>query len=101
VDNEAVGAQPSEAQQIVPDPLWIRTVDVLNRCLGAEPDLIRPNTSLVQELGADSLALTQLLADLEEEFEITIPEEDEEELISVSITAGGIYQYIREHVPQQ
>ena len=51
--------------------------------LGAEEDKIEPNSSFVDDLGADSLDTVELIMQLEEEFGIEIPDEDAEKMTTV------------------
>ncbi len=48
--------------------------DVLSEKYEVDPDAIRPEATLT-ELGLDSLTVVELLFDVEDEFEIEIPEE--------------------------
>ncbi len=51
--------------------------------LNAEEDQIKPEASFVEDLGADSLDIVELIMGIEEEFEIEIPDEDAEKLTTV------------------
>ncbi len=56
--------------------------------LGVEENEVNPNSSFVEDLGADSLDLVELIMALEEEFstpekKIEIPDEDSEKLATV------------------
>ncbi len=42
-----------------------------------------PQASLIDDLGADSLALVELIMTMEEEFDIEVPDEDAERLVTV------------------
>ncbi len=42
-----------------------------------------PEASLIDDLGADSLAIVELIMSIEEEFDIEIPDEDAEKLATV------------------
>ena len=48
--------------------------------LNAEEDQIKPEASFVEDLGADSLDIVELIMGIEEEFDIEIPDEDAEKL---------------------
>jgi acyl carrier protein len=61
--------------------------------LGVESDDITMESSFVDDLGADSLDLVELIMALEEEFEIEIPDEEAEKIQSVS----DVVEYIKEH----
>ena len=47
------------------------------------PDEITMNTTFVDDLGADSLDVFQIIMGIEEEFDIEIPTEDAEKIVSV------------------
>ena len=60
-----------------------------NPNLDVEDDML-----FIDDLGFDSLDTVQLVMDLEEEFDISIPDEDAEELLQV----GQAIEYIKEQV---
>ena len=60
--------------------------------LGVEEDEVVPEASFVEDLGADSLDTVELVMALEEEFEIEIPDEDAEKILTV----GKALDYIKE-----
>jgi acyl carrier protein len=51
--------------------------------LGVEEELVTPEASFVDDLGADSLDTVELVMALEEEFGIEIPDEDAEKITRV------------------
>lgn len=51
--------------------------------LDVEEDQITPQASFVEDLGADSLDIVELIMGIEEEFDIEIPDEDAEKLTTV------------------
>ena len=51
--------------------------------LDVEKDQIVPGASFVEDLGADSLDIVELIMGIEEEFDIEIPDEDAEKLTTV------------------
>ena len=51
--------------------------------LDVEEDQVVPEKSFVEDLGADSLDIVELIMGIEEEFDIEIPDEDAEKLTSV------------------
>jgi acyl carrier protein len=51
--------------------------------LGLPEDEISNDSSFVEDLGADSLDIVELIMAMEEEFEIEIPDEDAEKLLTV------------------
>ena len=55
---------------------------IIEEQLGVESDRIKPEASFIDDLGADSLDIVELVMAMEEEFEIEIPDEDAEGLNS-------------------
>lgn len=51
--------------------------------LGVEEDEVTPEASFIEDLGADSLDIVELIMALEEEFGIEIPDEDAEKITTV------------------
>ena len=51
--------------------------------LGVSADEVKPEASFVEDLGADSLDLTELIMAMEEEFGIEIDDEEAQKLIKV------------------
>jgi len=59
--------------------------------LNAEEGQIKPEASFVEDLGADSLDIVELIMGIEEEFDIEIPDEDAEKLTTV----GEAMDYVK------
>ena len=57
--------------------------EIIQRKLSVNPEQITPEASFTEDLGADSLDTVELVMDLEEQFNLTIPEEDQEKLQTV------------------
>ncbi len=55
-----------------------------------DEDSITPETTLADDLGADSLDVVDLLMSIEDEFEVEIPDEDVENIKTV----GALVEYI-------
>lgn len=51
--------------------------------LGVSPDEVKPEASFVEDLGADSLDLTELIMAMEEEFDIEIADDDAQKIQKV------------------
>ena len=51
--------------------------------LGVEKEKIVPTASFIDDLGADSLDIVELIMSMEEEYDIEIPDEDAEKLKTV------------------
>ncbi|MFO0774584.1 MAG: acyl carrier protein [Nitrospiraceae bacterium] len=69
-----------------------RVKKIIAEQLGVEEDEVTPEASFVEDLGADSLDTVELVMALEEEFEIEIPDEDAEKILTV----GKALDYIKE-----
>ena len=61
--------------------------------LGVEESRIVPEASFLDDLGADSLDLVELIMEFEEEFDLEIPDEDAEGITTV----GSAVDYINKH----
>ncbi len=61
--------------------------------LGVEEEKITPASSFVEDLGADSLDVVELVMALEEEFGIEIPDDQAEKIITV----GDAVKFIEAH----
>jgi acyl carrier protein len=54
--------------------------EIICQQLDVDPEKVKMETSFVDDLGADSLAVVELVLALEEAFELDIPDEDTEKL---------------------
>jgi acyl carrier protein len=70
-----------------------RVIEIVSEQMGVAKDQITKETSFVNDLGADSLDTVELVMEFEEEFDITIPDEEAEKIQTV----GQAIQYIEEH----
>jgi acyl carrier protein len=67
-----------------------RVIDIVAEQLGVEREKVSKDTSFVNDLGADSLDTVELVMELEEEFDITIPDDAAEKIQTV----GQAIEYI-------
>ena len=67
-----------------------RVTDIVSEQLGVDKDKINADTSFVNDLGADSLDTVELVMELEEEFDVTIPDEEAEKIQTVGQAVGYI-----------
>ena len=51
--------------------------------LEVDPGDVIPRASLIDDLGADSLAIVEMIMTMEEEFDIEVPDDDAEQLRTV------------------
>ena len=54
--------------------------DIISEQLGVKKEEIKPESSFIDDLGADSLDTVEVVMALEEEFGIEIPDEDAEKI---------------------
>jgi len=67
--------------------------DIIVEQLGVEPEDVKLEASFVDDLGADSLDIVELVMALEENFDLQIPDEDAEKIHKV----GEAVQYVTDH----
>ena len=68
-----------------------RVKEIIADQLGVEMEKITPDAKFVDDLGADSLDVVELIMAFEEEFGIEIPDEDAEKIATV----GDVLEYIK------
>lgn len=73
------------------DEVMKRLKEIVMDRLDVEEDQIKPEASFVEDLGADSLDIVELIMGIEEEFDIEIPDEDAEKLTTV----GEAFEYVK------
>jgi len=61
--------------------------------LGISESEVTDNKTIVEDLGADSLSIVEIVMGVEEEFDLEIPDEDTEALTTV----GLLKQYISDN----
>ena len=62
--------------------------------LGVAETSVEMESSFIDDLGADSLDIVELVMALEEEFDMEIPDSDAEKVVTV----GDVVEYIKENV---
>lgn len=60
-----------------------KVVKIIVEQLGVSQDEVKPDASFVEDLGADSLDLTELIMAMEEEFDIEIADDDAQKILKV------------------
>jgi acyl carrier protein len=60
-----------------------RVIDIVSEQMGVSKDQITRDTSFIKDLNADSLDVVELVMELEEEFDINIPEDAQEKIQTV------------------
>ncbi len=70
-----------------------KVIGIVASQLDVEKEKIKPETSFINDLGADSLDIVELVMEFEEAFDMSIPDEDAEKIRTV----GDAINYIKEH----
>jgi acyl carrier protein len=60
--------------------------------MGVDPDKVTETASFIEDLGADSLDIVELIMTFEEEFDMEMSDEDAEKIATV----GDVINYIKE-----
>jgi acyl carrier protein len=68
--------------------------EIISQQLDVELAEVKEPASFIDDLGADSLAIVELVLAFEEQFEIDIPDEDTEKIATV----GDAITYIKAHI---
>ncbi len=66
--------------------------EIIVEQLGVSKEEIVPEASFIDDLGADSLDIVELVMAIEEKFDIEIPDDDAEKIQTI----GDAFSYIRE-----
>jgi len=73
------------------DPIFENVKAILIEQLGIDGDSITPESSLIDDLNADSLDMVELVMAMEQEFGISIPDEEAERIKTV----GDAIEFIK------
>ncbi len=74
--------------------LETRVTDIIVEQLGVSREEVVPEASFIEDLGADSLDIVELVMAMEEEFDIEIPDEDAEKIQTIR----DALSYVKERV---
>lgn len=74
-----------------PDAILEKVKEVIIEQLGVEDENIKLETSFIDDLGADSLDIVELIMALEEEFDMQIPDGEAEKIATVN----DVVEYIK------
>ena len=67
---------------------------IIAEALGINQDSIKDESNFINDLGADSLNIVEIVMEIEDEYGIVIPDEDVEELNTV----GDLKNYIKDNI---
>jgi acyl carrier protein len=89
-------AAPNPSQERTPDMAGNadKVRDIIEKELGVEREKLTDDASFIEDLGADSLDIVELVMEFEKEFNIDIPDEDAEKLRTVGDAIGYLNQKV-------
>jgi acyl carrier protein len=70
--------------------IWNKGVKIVSEKLTVEESEVNISSSFKEDLGADSLDIVELVMELEDEFELDIPDEDATDFKTV----GDVFEYL-------
>ena len=76
------------------EEIFERVKAIIVEQLGVSETSVNMESSFIDDLGADSLDIVELIMALEEEFDIEIPDADAEKVVTV----GDVVDYIKDNV---
>ncbi|MCU0587218.1 MAG: acyl carrier protein [Syntrophobacteraceae bacterium] len=71
-----------------------KIIDIITNQLGVEKEAVTAEAHVIDDLGADSLDVVELVMALEESFDVEIPDEDAEKIRTVK----DIFEYLNQAV---
>jgi acyl carrier protein len=71
------------SKTLTKDEITKKLIEVIGYQMGIDPEEIKPESTLREDLAIDSLDMIELVMDIEAEFEITIDDKQAEELRTV------------------
>ncbi|HDD35825.1 MAG TPA: acyl carrier protein [Candidatus Desulfofervidus auxilii] len=74
-----------------------KVIEIISEKLNLSKDQIKPEASFVEDLGADSLDLVELVMAMEEAFGMEVPDEEAEKLRTVK----DVIEYVKAKVGEQ
>ena len=75
------------------EEIFSKVKEIIVEQLGVAETAVVPEASFIDDLGADSLDIVELIMALEEEFDIEIPDSDAEKVVTVN----DVVEYIKDN----
>ena len=76
------------------EEIFEKVKNIVVEQLGVSEDIVKEDATFVDDLAADSLDIVELIMQIEEEFNIEIPDEDSEKIVTV----GDVVEYIKNKI---
>ena len=77
-----------------PEEIFEKVKEIVIEQLGVTEASVAMEASFIDDLGADSLDIVELIMALEEEFDLEIPDSDAEKVVTV----GDVVDYIKDNI---
>ena len=75
------------------EDVFDKVKEIIVEQLGVAENAVTEEASFIDDLGADSLDIVELIMALEEEFDIEIPDSDAEKVVTI----GDVVDYIKDN----
>ena len=76
------------------EEVFDKVKEIIVEQLGVTENAVTEEASFIDDLGADSLDIVELIMALEEEFDMEIPDADAEKVVTV----GDVVEYIKDNI---
>ena len=76
------------------EEVFDKVKEIIVEQLGVAENSVTQESSFIDDLGADSLDIVELIMALEEEFDMEIPDSDAEKVVTV----GDVVDYIKDNI---
>ena len=76
------------------EEIFDKVKEIIVEQLGVAENSVNEEASFIDDLGADSLDIVELIMAIEEEFDIEIPDTDAEKVVTV----GDVVDYIKDNI---
>jgi acyl carrier protein len=86
-------AQSGQVEQAMAEDIEQKVIEIVSEQMGVDKSEITRETHFINDLNADSLDTVELVMEFEDEFELSIPDEEAEKIQTV----GQAIDYIKEH----
>ncbi|MFA5424397.1 MAG: acyl carrier protein [Phycisphaerae bacterium] len=73
-----------------------KVIDIISEQMGADKSEITRETSFVNDLNADSLDTVELVMEFEDEFDMSIPDEEAEKIQTVGAAIDYVAKAVKE-----
>ena len=94
MDRSFANLRGGELEKMSSEEVLEKVKGIIVEQLGVAENAVTMEASFIDDLGADSLDIVELVMALEEEFDIEIPDSDAEKVVTV----GDVVEYIKENV---